>query len=257
MLSFDVFIFISGAAIGSFLNVCIARLPGQVSLVSPSSSCPQCRRPIRFYDNIPLVSFFVLRGRCRDCGGRISRRYPLVEFLTGGLAVLLWRHFGPGAPFIFHFIFVSALLLTTFIDYDHQIIPDLVTLPGIPFFSLAAVLFLDLTFWDSFFGLVAGGGSLYLLGLFHGLITGREGMGGGDIKLLAMIGAFLGWQSLLFVVLVSSFLGAAVGVALILSRGKDLRYAVPFGPFLAVGAVGYIFLGDHLLAALLLLHRSF
>lgn len=253
----EIIIFIFGASVGSFLNVCIHRLPEHRSLITPSSHCPQCKQAIRIYDNIPLISFFLLRGRCRDCGRKISWRYPLVEFITAAFALLIFKHFGLSLAFLFHFVFVSALIVITFIDLDHQIIPDIITLPGIPFFFLAAVIFLGLSFWDGLLGLVIGGGSLFLLGFVYELITKREGMGGGDVKLLAMMGAFLGWQSLLFILLVSSFLGALIGITVMFVKGKDMKYAVPFGPFLTLGALTYIFFGRHLVDFLLMVHQIY
>lgn len=235
-----------GAAIGSFLNVCIWRIPEEKSIVFPSSRCPKCGAPIRPWDNIPILSWFLLRGRCRDCGGAISPRYPLVELLTGLLSLALCRLYGPGLPYLAAFLFASALVVISFIDLDHQIIPDVISLPGIPVFFLLAVFVMGVGFWDSLLGVLAGGGFLYLIAVGYELLTKREGMGGGDIKLLAMIGAFLGWQSLFFVVFMSSILGALVGVVLIATRGKDMKYAVPFGPFLSVAAAMYPFVGVQL-----------
>ncbi|MBN1614976.1 MAG: prepilin peptidase [Deltaproteobacteria bacterium] len=232
-----------GAAIGSFLNVCIWRIPEGFSIVSPPSHCPACGHEIRFYDNIPVFSFLLLGGRCRDCRGKISVRYPLVELLTAAMAALLFWKFGPSLKFLASFVFLAALIVITFIDLDHQIIPDVISLPGIPIFFLLALFVMEIPFIEALLGLLIGGGSLYLVASSYELITKREGMGGGDIKLLAMIGAFLGWKSLLFIVLVSSFLGALVGITLMIWKGRDMKYAVPFGPFLSIAAVAYIFFG--------------
>jgi leader peptidase (prepilin peptidase)/N-methyltransferase len=152
--------------------------------------------------------------------------------------------------FISAFAFSAALIVITFIDLDHQIIPDVISLPGIPIFFLAAVFFMGLSWKDSLIGILLGGGILYLIAFFYYLFTRREGMGGGDIKLLAMLGAFLGWKSLLFILLVSSFLGAVAGITLMALKGANLKYAVPFGPFLAIAAFAYIFYG-HVLNNLL------
>jgi leader peptidase (prepilin peptidase)/N-methyltransferase len=239
----EVFFFAAGAAIGSFLNVIIYRLPEEQSIILPASHCPACNHAIRFYDNIPLISYVFLKGRCRHCEGAISLRYPLVELLTAILSLMVYWKFGLSAQYLCAFLFVCALVVITFIDLDHQIIPDVISLPGIPLFFLGAVFVMKLRFLDAFLGFLIGGGVLYGIAFFYELITKREGMGGGDIKLLAMIGAFLGWQSLLFVLLVSSLTGAVVGVTIMLVRGQDMKYAVPFGPFLSMGAVAYLFFG--------------
>ena len=235
-----------GAAVGSFLNVCICRIPEDLSIVFPPSRCPHCGHPIRFYDNIPLVSYLLLGGKCRDCREKISPRYPLVEFITAIFAGLLFWKYGLTPAYPVMFLFVCTLIVITFIDLDHQIIPHILTLSGIPIFAVLAVVFLGLTFIDAFLGIMIGAGTLYFVAVYYEALTGREGMGGGDVNLLAMLGAFLGWQSLLFILLVSSLLGAVVGVALILAKGKDLRYAVPFGPFLCAAAVLDLFTGDFL-----------
>jgi len=235
--------FVLGAVIGSFLNVCIWRIPEGKSIVTPASHCPKCGNPVRFYDNIPLVSWIVLRGRCRDCGESISPRYPLVELLTALLSLVMAWLYGPGLQYLAAFLFTAALVAITFIDLDHQIIPDVISLPGIPVLFLLAWLVMGVPFWESLLGILAGGGFLYLIAVGYELLTKREGMGGGDIKLLAMIGAFLGWKSLFFVVFMSSILGAAVGVVLIAIQGRDMKYAVPFGPFLSIAALLYPFVG--------------
>lgn len=238
------FAFVFGAAIGSFLNVCIYRIPLKVSIISPGSRCPACQHPLRLYDNLPIVSYLWLKGKCRDCGAKISWRYPVVELLTAVLAVMLFIKFGFTLKFLAHFLFVSALLVVTFIDLDHQIIPDVITLPGIPLFFLAAVFICRIHWLEALLGLLIGGGVLFTIAVLYELIAKREGMGGGDIKLLAMIGAFFGWKSLLFVLLCSSLLGAIVGLTTILIKKQNMRYAVPFGPFLSAAAIAYIFWGD-------------
>ncbi|MDD4240280.1 MAG: prepilin peptidase [Smithellaceae bacterium] len=241
---FSVFAFIFGAAIGSFLNVCIFRIPAGQSIVKPLSRCPSCEHPIRFYDNIPIISFILLRGRCRDCGAKISWRYPLVELISGLLALALFLKFGPTLNFLVFFIFTAVLIVIAFIDIDHQIIPDILSLPGIPVFFLAAVFIVKVPWHEALIGLVVGGGILLAIALFYEFIAKREGMGGGDIKLLAMIGGFFGWKALIFVLLFSSLAGAVVGIAAMIIKKKDMKYAVPFGPFLSAAAVAYIFWGD-------------
>ncbi|MFZ3056441.1 MAG: prepilin peptidase, partial [Smithella sp.] len=238
------FAFIFGAAIGSFLNVCIFRLPAETSIVKPRSQCPHCKHPLRYYDNIPLISFFFLRGKCRDCGGAISWRYPLVELITALLALLLFLKFGLTLSFLIYFIFTAVLIVITFIDLDHQIIPDILTLPGIPIFFLAAIFLVKIPWMEALIGLLIGGGVLLAIAFVYELLTKREGMGGGDIKLLAMIGGFLGWKSLIFVLLFSSFSGAIVGITAMIIKKQDMKYAVPFGPFLSAAAVAYLFWGE-------------
>jgi leader peptidase (prepilin peptidase)/N-methyltransferase len=198
---------------------------------------------IRFYDNIPIISYLVLRGKCRDCHEKISLRYPLVEAITALLALLLFWKFGLGLKYLSSFIFTCALIVITFIDFDHQIIPDVISLPGIPLFFLLAVFFMDVPVLEALLGILIGGGCLFAIAFFYELITKREGMGGGDIKLLAMLGAFLGWKSLFFILFVSSLLGAFVGISMMIAKGKDMKYAVPFGPFLSIAAVAYLFVG--------------
>lgn len=244
MIFFDIFAFIFGAAIGSFLNVCIYRIPAETSIVKPSSRCPSCGHPIRFYDNIPILSFLILRAKCRDCGAKISWRYPLIELITGLMALLLFGKFGFSIVFIAFFIFTAVLIVITFIDLDHQIIPDILSLSGIPVFFLAAVFIVKLPWLEALIGLLIGGGVLLAIAYGYELITKREGMGGGDIKLLAMIGGFLGWKSLIFVLLFSSLTGAVVGIAAMVIKKQDTKYAIPFGPFLSVAAVAWIFWGD-------------
>ncbi|PKN70208.1 MAG: prepilin peptidase [Deltaproteobacteria bacterium HGW-Deltaproteobacteria-12] len=246
------FVFVFGAAIGSFLNVCIFRLPANASIVRPLSQCPQCHSPIRFYDNIPLVSYLILQGKCRDCQGKISWRYPLVEFITALLAVLLFAKFHLTLNFLIYFIFTAVLIVITFIDLDHQIIPDVLTLPGIPVFFLLAVFVVQIPWMEAAIGLLIGGGVLLAIALAYEFITKREGMGGGDIKLLAMIGGFLGWKSLIFILLFSSLLGAVVGITAMVIKKQDMKYAVPFGPFLSAAAVAYLFWGDAFMEFLLI-----
>lgn len=242
---------LAGAAVGSFLNVCIGRIPEGLSIVTPPSRCPQCGHPIRPYDNIPVISYLLLGGKCRDCRGRISFRYPLIELLTAILAWFLFRRFGLTPAFFAAFAFVCTLIVIAFVDLDHQIIPHVLTLTGIPIFAVLAVLFMGLTVIDAFLGIMIGAGSLYFVAVYYEALTGREGMGGGDVNLLAMLGAFLGWKSLLFILLASSFLGAVIGLALILFKGKDMKYAVPFGPFLCLAALVYLFFGRDLVALFL------
>lgn len=248
----NIFAFIFGAAIGSFLNVCIFRIPAKESIVKPSSQCPSCHQPIRFYDNIPIISFIILKARCRDCGEKISWRYPLVELITAIFSLLLFIKFGLTLNFFVFFLFTAVLIVITFIDLDHQIIPDILSLPGIPIFFLAAIFIVKVPWHEALIGLLVGGGVLFAIAFVYEFITKREGMGGGDIKLLAMIGGFFGWKSLIFVLLFSSLAGALVGVAAMIIKKQDMKYAVPFGPFLSAAAVAYIFVGEAFMRFLIL-----
>ena len=250
MIFMEIIITLQGAVVGSFLNVCIRRIPAGESLVFPASHCPKCNHSIRFYDNIPIISFLLLRGRCRNCRESISLQYPLVELLTAIMALLLFWKFGLTLKFLFSFLFACVLIIITFIDLEHQIIPDVLTLPGIPVFFLAAVFAMGVSPLEAVLGVLIGGGILYAIAFGYELITKREGMGGGDIKLLAMLGAFFGWKSLFFILLVSSFLGAIVGISVMLIKGKDMKYAVPFGPFLSLAALACIFWGDEFIRLL-------
>jgi leader peptidase (prepilin peptidase)/N-methyltransferase len=240
-------LFVFGCCIGSFLNVCIYRLPLDRSIVAPRSSCPKCQTPIRALDNIPLLSYVWLRGRCRKCKASISWRYPLVEASTGALAVALFFSFGLSVQSLMYFSLAAALIVITFIDLDHRIIPDVISLPGIGLGILLAALLPGMNLQDSLIGLLLGGGSLYLVARVYEAFTRREGMGMGDVKLLAMIGAWLGWQSVLFIIFFSSLTGTMIGGLAMLFYGKGRHYAIPFGPFLALSALAYIFVGPDLI----------
>ena len=238
-------VFMFGMCIGSFLNVCIYRLPSSMSILKPSRSfCPQCKSAIKSYDNIPVFSYIWLKGRCRNCKSSISLRYPLVELITGILAISILFLFGLTLEGLVYFIFISSLLVITFIDIDHKIIPDIITLPGIPIGLLTSFVLPAMTFMSSLVGLLVGGGSLLLVACVYSLITHKEGMGGGDIKLLGMIGAFLGWKGVIFTIFAASLTGTLVGIIVMLQKGKNLKFAIPFGPFLSIGAMSYVFFGE-------------
>ena len=232
-----------GLCLGSFANVCIYRIPLNKSIVHPASSCPHCGVKIRFFDNIPVFSYLLLMGRCRQCQASISMRYPLVEILMAFLSLALFIRFGFQLQYLQFMVFAGTLVILSFIDFDHKILPDVLTLPGIAVGWLVSFLPGGISWADSLIGLVAGGGSLYLVATVYERITGREGLGGGDIKLLAMIGAWMGWQSLPLIVLMSSLSGAVIGSVFILSGGKGARTQIPFGPFLSLGALSYLFFG--------------
>jgi len=236
-----------GAAIGSFLNVCIYRLPLHESIVFPASHCRVCATPLTWYDNVPLMSYVLRRGRCRFCGTAFSSRYFLVELLTALLAVALVSHFGLTVTAVGYFAFSAALIVITFIDLDYQIIPDVVSLPGIVAGVLFSVVSPELSVWSSLVGLILGAGVLLAVALGYRVATGREGMGGGDVKLLAMIGAFLGWRAVPFTLFTASFIGSVVGVAAMVRANADSKLALPFGPFLSFGALCYLFFGEQLI----------
>lgn len=229
--------------VGSFLNVCIYRMPRGESIVFPPSHCPGCGFRIPFYDNVPIISYLILRGKCRSCKAPISFQYPLVELINALLTMFLFMRFGPTFAFLVLFLFCSAMVVVTFIDLEHQIIPDSISLPGIVLGFIFSFFIPGFGWRNSLIGIAVGGGSLLLVAYGYQLIAKKEGMGGGDIKLLAMMGAFLGWKAVLFIIFVSSLIGSVIGITVMLIRGADSKLAIPFGPFLAAGAVLYIFFG--------------
>jgi leader peptidase (prepilin peptidase)/N-methyltransferase len=244
-----VFVFVFGAAVGSFLNVCIYRLPRSISLIRPRSRCPRCESGIAFYDNIPILSYLWLRGKCRHCGATISLRYPVVELAAGLFAVALFSQPGLALREAFVlFVLVAVLLVVTFIDIDHQIIPDMITYPGIVIGFLSSFFLENITYKDSLLGIVLGGGLLLLVASGYYFVTKKEGMGGGDVKLLAMIGAFLGWKAVIFTILVGSAIGTVIGIAMAFRMQGGRKLAIPFGPFLSLGALLFIFQGHSIMA---------
>ncbi len=240
--------FVVGLAVGSFLNVLIYRLPRRLKFVWERSFCPQCRAPIAFYDNIPLVSFMILAGKCRRCGKSISWQYPLVEFLNGAAYLFFLWKFGLTAEFAVFSLLASALLVILFIDLEFQIIPDVITLPGMVIGLGLSFLPGGITVWQSLLGLAAGGGGLYLVAMLGDWLFKRESLGGGDIKMAAMLGAFLGWQKIIFIFFASAFLGLIISLAVMLFS-KKLRETrmVPFGPFIAVAAIIAIIYGQQII----------
>ncbi len=246
-LLLNLYVILLGLCIGSFLNVCIYRLPSERSIVRPASACPSCGTPLRWYDNIPVISYLLLRGRCRSCKTGISLRYPMVEMLSALFALAVFLRFGLRAESLVFFVFIAALLVITFIDIDHRIIPDVISLPGIPIGFAASFLLPQVSWHASMLGILIGGGSLFAVAWGYRLLTGKDGMGGGDIKLLAMIGAFIGWQGVLFTIMASSFTGTLAGLLVMIKNRKNMKLAVPFGPFLAIGAILYIFFGPQLI----------
>lgn len=243
----EIFIFSFGLCIGSFLNVCIYRLPISKSIVHPRSMCSNCGTLIAAYDNIPILSYLWLKGHCRHCRIKISPRYPMVELLSGLFALGTYLKFGLTVEALIYYLFFAALIVVTFIDLDHRIIPDIITLPGIPICFVAGFALPTITYIDALLGILVGGGSLFLVAWAYSLITKKEGMGGGDIKLLAMLGAIVGWKGVLFTIFVASLAGTLAGLAVMLQSRKGLKLAVPFGPFLSIGSITYIFFGTPLI----------
>ena len=250
-LALSAFIFLAGLCIGSFLNVCIWRIPREESIVWPGSHCPACNHPIAAWDNIPLLSWLVLNGKCRHCKAPISPRYFIGELLTGALFTALWLIHGWSLQTPVYIFFTSALILGTFVDFDHLILPDRVTLGG-----MAAGLLLSVTFpalqgqagrlpalIHSLIGLALGYGILWLVATLGRLILKREAMGFGDVKLLGAIGACLGWQAVLFTIFVSSLSGTVLGLGLIAAGKKELQSKIPYGPHIALAAVVWMLCG--------------
>ena len=243
---FSSYTFILGAVVGSFLNVCIYRIPAGKSIVSPPSSCPHCEHQIRWFQNVPILSYLFLGGKCASCHIGISLRYPAIETLTGLLFALVLYYFGFSIATLAYWVFVAALIVITFIDLDHQIIPDVISLPGIIVGFICSFFIPWLSWVDSLLGIVIGGGLLLTIAWIYEKVAKREGMGGGDIKLLGMLGAFLGWKAVLPVIFIASLIGSLVGVPLMLLQKGDTKLAIPFGPFLAFAATVYLFWGRDL-----------
>jgi leader peptidase (prepilin peptidase) / N-methyltransferase len=236
-----------GALIGSFLNVCIHRLPRSESIVWPGSHCPSCGTSIEYYDNIPLFSYLWLLGRCRTCRGSISMRYPVVEAANAAGYVIILATFGLTWTAVLYSALFSALLVVTGTDLTHRIIPNVVTVPGIVLGLLGAATVLPVGLVNAVLGVAIGGGILWALAWASPYLFGKEGMGGGDIKLLAMIGAFLGWKPALLTIMVGSLSGSLIGLSLIgLGFMKRDEY-IPFGPFLVFGALVSMFFAQPLL----------
>jgi len=236
-----------GALIGSFLNVCIHRLPRCESIVWPGSHCPSCGTSIEYYDNIPLFSYLWLLGRCRTCRNSISMRYPVVEAANAAGYVMILATFGLTWTTVLYSTLFSALLVVTGTDLSHRIIPNVVTVPGIVIGLLGAATVLPVGLVNALLGMAIGGGILWALAWASPYLFGKEGMGGGDIKLLAMIGAFLGWKPALLTIMVGSLSGSLIGLSLIgLGLMKRDEY-IPFGPFLVFGALVSMFFAQPLL----------
>lgn len=240
------FLFILGLLFGSFANVVILRLPKAESVVLPRSHCPKCKSLIAWYDNLPVLSWLLLRGQCRNCKTRISLRYPLVELLTGCLFAAVFWTYGYSWSTVEYIIFVWGLVVVSFIDIDHMILPDVFTLSGIVIGLIGAAVNPERDFSSAFVGVLLGGGFLWLVAFLYYVVRKEEGMGGGDIKLLAWMGAVLGWQAIPFVILVSSVLGSVIGLGLAWRSKSGLKSVIPFGPYLALAAILFLLGGSSL-----------
>lgn len=240
------FFFLLGLLFGSFANVVILRLPKGESIVTPRSHCPQCKSLIAWYDNLPVLSWLLLRGRCRNCKTWISARYPLVELITGFLFAAVFWKYGYSWSTLEYIIFVWALVIVSFIDIDHMILPDVFTLSGIVIGLAGAALNPERDFISSFAGVIFGGGILWSVAVLYYALRKEEGMGGGDIKLLAWMGAILGWQAIPFIILVSSVLGSIIGLGLAWRSRAGLKSVIPFGPYLALAALLFLLGGSEL-----------
>ena len=262
-----------GALIGSFLNVVVHRLPREQSIVFPKSTCPSCQAPIRAYDNLPILSFLILRGRCRKCGARISARYPAVEALTALLFAAVTWHDGLSFALGFDLAFTAAMVALIFIDAEHMILPNAITYPGILFALITRIVvpylaglahFDDLPQLQSMLpsvhplwlvsligaviGALAGGGSLWLMGFLWEKLRGVEAMGLGDVKMMLMVGAFLGWRLTILTILLAAFTGSLAGVAMMVHSGRrNLQMMLPFGIFLGIGSIISLLIGTRII----------
>lgn len=269
MMMFALLAFSWGACVGSFLNVCIYRIPLDLSVVAPRSHCPACKKQIAWYHNVPIFSYLTLKGTCAYCGVKITPRYVLVELLVAILFLLVWFKFEviPGYipplgmdiftnPFLIpiYWLVVSGLVLGTFVDFEYMIIPDRVTLGGIVSGLMLSVAVPALhgketilaSFISSLIGLVAGWGLLWFVAIIGKAIFKKDAMGFGDVKLMGAIGAFFGWQAVLFVIMASSFVGAFVGIGLVLTKKEEIQGRIPYGPYISLAALIWILWGGTL-----------
>ncbi len=247
----EIAVLLFGLLLGSFLNVCIYRLPKETSIVKPRSQCPHCGTLIAWYDNIPVLSYVLLRAKCRNCGAGISARYPVIEALTAFVSWVVFWKFGLGWMYLVFFFYAASLLTLSVIDLDHRIIPDEISLSGIVIGLLLSALTPLQPFLQSLFGAILGGGFLLVVGFFYEAVRKQEGIGGGDIKLMAMVGAFTGWKGALFTIFGGSLVASFVGIALMIRRRADSQVPIPFGPFLSLASFLYILFGTDLIQAYL------
>ena len=256
-----VFMFLLGSIVGSFLNVCIVRMPHEKSIVAPRSHCVRCKKMIPWYDNIPFVSYLMLRGRCRFCGEKISVRYFMVELITALIFLFFYRYFGLTAFLWPYLVMMSGFIVATFVDFEHRIIPDEISIGGMIaglIFSLFIPQLHDVSIDGRFFilvhlhsfglsllGVLVGGGSIYLMGMLGDFLFKKESMGGGDVKLMAMVGAFMGWKMAILAFFIAPFFGAIYGI---IEKIRTKDTAIAYGPFLVLGAIICLFWGDSIIA---------
>ena len=243
-----VLIFILGLIVGSFSNVCIYRIPKNESIVYPASHCPKCHSPIKPVDNIPLLSYILLKGRCRNCKSKIAIQYPIVEFLTGLTYLIIYLTYGLSIQSLIYIILSSALIIIAFIDLNEQIVPDVISLPGIVIGFILSFFVPYISFINSGLGVIVGGGIILIIGMAGSVIFKKEAMGGGDVKLAAMIGAFLGWKYIIISLFLGFFIGALAGIILIMSKIKSREDAVPFGPFIILGSFITLLWGEKIIS---------
>jgi len=243
-----VLIFILGLIVGSFSNVCIYRIPKNESIVYPASHCPKCHSLIKPVDNIPLLSYILLKGRCRNCKSKISIQYPIVEFLTGLTYLIIYLIYGLSIQSLIYIILSSALIIIAFIDLNEQIVPDVISLPGIVIGFILSFFVPYISFINSGLGVIVGGGTILIIGLGGSAIFKKEAMGGGDVKLAAMIGAFLGWKYIIISLFLGFFIGALAGIILILSKIRSREDTVPFGPFIVLGSFITLLWGEKIIS---------
>ncbi len=237
------FVTLLGLIIGSFLNVCIYRLPRRLSPVRPRSSCTSCGHVLSWYENVPILSYVALRGRCRGCGASISVMYPIIEAITGVMFLSGYLLYGPSLLLVVRLVFGCVMIVLFVIDLQHRILPNVITLPGIVAGFLCSFA-VGPGWQSSLIGMVVGGGSLWSIAEIYYRVRREEGLGMGDVKMLAMIGAFLGWKLVLLTLVLASFSGTIVGIALLVLKRESMKYALPFGTFLALGAIVATVAGD-------------
>lgn len=244
-----VWVALFGLTIGSFLNVVIHRLPRKLGVARGRSVCPQCQTQLKWYHNIPLLSYLFLRGRCAFCRASIPLRYPLVEIINAALYLYFFSHYGAGLQLAVTAVLASALLVIFFIDLDHHIIPDVITLPGMLLGLAVSLAPEGIGIVNALIGLVVGGGSLYAMAMLGDWLFKKESMGGGDIKMAAMLGAFVGWQKVILIFISSAVIGLVISIVIMFFSSRLRRTRViPFGPFLAMAAMVAIVYGDRLIS---------
>ena len=241
-----IFFFFLGTVIGSFLNVVIYRMPRNKSIIYPSSSCPNCGYKIKWYENIPIISYILLKGKCKNCSSKISLRYPLVELLTGVLFVAAYLKWGLSIDLFFNLIFISLVIAITFIDFDFKIIPDELNLLGFISGFVYSFFRENFTPLDALLGALTGAGFLFVVAFLYLKLRKIEGLGMGDVKLLAFFGTYLGWFGGLFTIFLGSLIGAVFGIIMAYRKNQDNKgqFEIPFGPFLSLAATVYLFFGD-------------